>query len=339
VICPHCSRDLRYKQRGGRRCSYCRKEFALEPKTNKLGLHDVRVRKLAAKLGDDGRLRYTLPQLWFAAARKQLAVPRSELSGCGCGVVVLGVIAFVVVGGILQYRRDAVVALIVGIAVVVVLANLLLVRARRRMRTNRVITPPVSLDEFRGLVAGTWARVHGGPPPGLVNENRVAAPVVAGPRLALVCPDRAVLACLIVNGVPETYAMALAGSPAHAPPNVPVIVLHDASLAGCRFAADVRAALPGRQVVVAGLRPSTVIAKPTMVRLKQKVIPRGQLAGLGLTAAEVEWFVQGWWSPIAAIPPKRLLAAVAKAAARAGAAADPDRARAERLGFLSWPAA
>jgi hypothetical protein len=86
VICPHCSADLKRKQRYRRRCSKCRKTFALEPKENSLHLHDLRVRRLAAVLADPLRpeaapLRYTADQLRLAASRKALANP-SEMSGC-----------------------------------------------------------------------------------------------------------------------------------------------------------------------------------------------------------------------------------------------------------------
>jgi hypothetical protein len=72
------------------------------------------------------------------------------------------------------------------------------------------------------------------------------------------------------------------------------------------------------------------------MRLRWPARPRG-LDGLGLDQREVEWLRQRWWSPIAAVRPRRLLAAVTKAAERAGAA-DADRRRARRVGFLTWPA-
>lgn len=68
MICPHCSASLLRKERSGSRCSKCRRDFALDPKSNPLGLHDLRVRKLANALSDPGRpdaprLRYTPDQL------------------------------------------------------------------------------------------------------------------------------------------------------------------------------------------------------------------------------------------------------------------------------------
>jgi hypothetical protein len=337
MICPHCSHELRFRERSGRTCSHCRKRFALEPRSNKLRLHDVKVRRLATKLGDDGRLRYSMTQLWYAAAGKQLRTPRGQLPGAGCVVVFLGAVAFLVFAAGNSFRGDVIGLLIPVIGGAAVLAYTIIVLRRRWVRREGVIDMPVPLADFRGMI-GSWARVHGGPPPGLVDLSRLAAPPVPKPRLALLCQDRAVLGCLVANDVPTAYAMAPTSSPARLPSGVPVIVLHDASVAGCVFAAKARAGLPGRPVIDAGLRPRTALANTTLTRLREQRVPPERLAGLGLNAKEVDWLAQGWWSPLAAVSPKRLLAAVAKATERVSEAADPDRARARRVGFLTWPA-
>jgi hypothetical protein len=89
-------------------------------------------------------------------------------------------------------------------------------------------------------------------------------------------------------------------------------------------------------VTVAGLRPRTVLRRRRrFLRLRWPAKSRG-LDGLGLDPQEVEWLTQRWWSPIAAVRPKQLLAAVTKAVERVGAA-DPDWRRARRVGFLTWP--
>jgi hypothetical protein len=337
MTCPHCSHELRFRERSGRICTHCRKEFALEPRSNKLRLHDVKVRKLATKLGDDGRLRYSMTQLWFAAAGKQLRTPRGELPGAGCVVVFFGAVAFLLFAAGNSFRGDVVGLLIPVIGGAVVLTYTIIVLRRRWYRREGVIDMPVPLADFRGLI-GRWARIHGGPPPGLVDVRQLAVPTVTKPRLALLCQDRAVLGCLIANDVPGTHAIAITTSPARLPSGVPVVVLHDASLAGCVFAAKARGGLPGRPVLVAGLRPRTALANSTLTKLREQRVPRERLAGLGLNAREVDWLAEGWWSPLAAVSPKRLLAAVAKATERASAAVDPDRVRARRVGFLTWPA-
>lgn len=338
MICPHCSRNLLYKQRGRRRCAYCKKHFAFEPKTNKLKLHDLKVRKLAERLSDANKLRYTVTQLWYGAVRKQLGETRTPLAGCGCFLVVGGLISIGALAGLGVVDSNTIGGVAVGVVVVVLLAFVLLTVVRGRLQREAEVRPAVPLGEFRDMILRGWAEVYRGLPASMIDEELATAPVVAHPRVALVCPDRSVLACLGANGVPQTFAMALTMTPAYLPPGVPVVVVHDASAEGCRFAAQVRAAAPGRVVVDAGLRPSAVLRKENMIRLRRKPFPPGELAGLPLTPAEVTWLAQGWWSPVAAIGPAPLLAAVVKAVQRAQAVADPEYRRAEQVGFLTWPA-
>jgi hypothetical protein len=338
VICPHCARSLQYKQRGRRRCTYCKQHFAFEPKANKLRLHDLKVRKLADRLSDNGRLRYTVAQLWYAVSRKAVAERPKPLPGCGCFVFVAGMVATGILLSQAKLRGGVVIGALIAMGVVIALAYLLLVSVRQRMQRERAIRPPVPLGEFRDMILRRWAEVYNQLPHDLVDEEMATAPAIPQPRLALVCPDRAVLACLGANGAPQTLSMMLTMTPQHVPPGVPVIVVHDASAAGCRFAAQVRAALPGRVVVDAGLRPSVVLRRSTLIQLRHKPFPvPGDLAGLSLTQAEKNWLVQGWWSPVAAIGPAQLLAAITKAAQRAQAMADPERRRAQQVGLLTWP--
>jgi len=300
MICPHCDETLLYQQRGGRRCAHCGKQFVFEPRLNPLHLHDVKLRRLADKLGDGGRLNYTVTQLWYAAARRS-AARRVRSAG--------------------RHTKPV--------------PGLGFLRARaRKPHPPRLVAMPLS--EFRELVLWTWPDTYTTRPDGVVDETVIALPPRERPQLALVCPDRAVLACLQANGVPDTYDMTLTTSLADVPPSVPVLLLHDASPDGCRFAAQARATLPSRTVTVVGLRPRMVLRQQYVyMRLRWPARPR-DLAGLGLNQQEVDWLRQRWWSPIAAVPPQRLLAAVAKAVERVGEA-DADQRRAQRVGFLTLP--
>jgi hypothetical protein len=56
-----------------------------------------------------------------------------------------------------------------------------------------------------------------------------------------------------------------------------------------------------------------------------------------LTQEEIDWLAQGWWSPIAAVPPAKLLAAVDRSLQQIEETSDPDRRRAQAVGFLTWP--
>src|SRR5439155_9756182 len=123
------------------------------------------------------------------------------------------------------------------------------------------------------------------------------------------------------------------------PPDVPVIVLHDASLSGVALAGQARATL-GSRAFVAGLSPRAVLANASALRLHEPRPPEADTAFLRaepLSEAEIEWLAEGWWSPIAAVPPAKLLTALERALERIEDAADSDRRRARAIGFLTWP--
>ncbi|WP_329385406.1 hypothetical protein [Streptomyces sp. NBC_01716] len=356
VICPHCGKDARYRERGNGLCPVCKRAFALEPKENKLRLHDVRMRKLIHKLSNGGGLRYTPTQLYYAAARGRTPA-ESGMYGCvALGLLVLGAIASWVIISVSGFDRDVILGTLTVGGVYVVLVVVLSIRgAMRAKRTGRVEVP-MPFSDFKTSVIDRWAAVYGKPPIGMAPEGNRLYPVLpAGevPKLVLLCPDSTVLACLVLNGAPEKHSLALVqsvhqlaripGDPSASGGAGPVgIVLHDASPAGLAFASEARAALGGR-VVVAGMLPRTVKDNPNAVRLRSPLGPADleaiRVSSSRLTAAEADWLTRGWWSPIAAVTPVKLLSVVARAVDRAEGIADPDRGRAQQVGFLTWPTA
>lgn len=329
MICPNCSKNLLRRQRTNGKCTYCDRPFAFDPKTNPLGLNDLKVRRHANRLAADG-MSYTRKQLWYALSRKKITDPATPLSGCGCGLFVLLTFAVVIFVIAAEPAADVVGGVIIAAVVVLVAANIGFAMLRPVLAARREIHPPVSETTFGTLLAD-WRRVYGGSPPGMIDT--VPPPSVKAPVAALVCPDVSVLDCLTANGVPHRDRLALATNAAGVPPDVPVVLVHDASRDGMRFAAVTTAALPGRVVVDAGLRPGTVLRHQGMLRLRGKKFDAHELGGLELTRQETQWLTAGWWSPIGAIPPAKLLSAVDKALARA----DRDRSRAAEVGFMTWP--
>ncbi|MGW5313316.1 hypothetical protein ACWEQ0_25935 [Nocardia thailandica] len=336
MICPHCSQNLLRRERGNRTCSKCRRVFALEPKESPLGLHDIRVRTLAERLGDGGRLRYTLPQLWYAAARKRLPDPRKTFTALRIGLTVPLIVLTIVAAAIGSWPVPAVLAAGAGL---IVAAQLALSAVRPRYLRSAPVRVPVSYERFREEVIGRWVKVYGALPPGAVADGSVVPPAPPRPRVAVLCPDRAVLVCLAANEVGRTRGMALADRLDRLPPGVPVLVLHDASAPGTAFARDARAALRGRAVPV-GLAPRAVLGKPNAMRLRDGrpgADELRRLRDLPLSEAETAWLAEGWWSPLAAVPPARLLAALDSATERAHRGTDPDQRAAHAVGFLTWP--
>jgi hypothetical protein len=341
VICPHCRQNLKYKERPGRKCSKCRRPFALEPKASPLGLNDMRIGKLAERLSDRRGLRYTTVQLWYAAGWKKLPRARSRSAASPIAIAVISALAFVFAFLVcLLAGLQPLAALILGgVGAAGVLLTFVTLRAAVRAVGAAPIRIRVGYESFEREVAGRWAGVYGGPPPGCV-DPRGPLPAVNEPRLALLCPDRSVLSCLAANDASQSRAMVLTDRIEHIPPDLPVIVLHDASLPGLLFADSARAAL-GPRAVVAGLAPRTVMASRSPMRLREDAPPPEELARLrreSLAQEEIDWLAEGWWSPIAAVPPAKLLSAVDRSVQQIEEMSDPDRRRALAVGFLTWPA-
>ncbi|MFD3521703.1 hypothetical protein [Streptomyces sp. NPDC058653] len=356
MICPHCGTDARLRDRGNGLCPSCKRAFALEPRENKLRLHDVRMRKLIEKLGDGEGLRYTPTQLYYAAARNRTN-PEPGLYGClAFGAVLLAAAVSWVIIALSEFNPGVIWVTLSAAAVFVVLAIVRSIRAARRSLWTGTVEVPMPFDDFKTSVIDRWTTVYGTPPAGLAPEGRQLYPLVpdgAPPKLVLLCPDPTVLACAVLNGAHEKHSLALAQTVDQlgripSDPNAPGgagpvgIVLHDASPAGLAFASAARAAL-GDRVVVAGMLPRTVKDNPHAVRLRKPLDdgdPDIIAANLSrLTEAEADWLSRGWWSPVASVTPAKLLTVLARAVDRAEGIADPDRGRAQQVGFLTWPSA
>ncbi|MDY0814312.1 hypothetical protein [Kitasatospora purpeofusca] len=188
--------------------------------------------------------------------------------------------------------------------------------------------------EFRTKVLNPWAEVYGGLPDGVVEDAAVRPPVPNGPPvLAVLCPDRTITAFLHANTFTERYRAVLVAATAELPDDLPVIVLHDASPQGLLLAREARAARPAVPVVDAGLSIRTTVAawdRAVQVYEHQEREPLEQLLARlpGLSEREHAWLAKGLWSPLVAVPPKRLLAMAERAA---------ERALHGNVGFLSWP--
>lgn len=358
MICPHCSRNLLRRQRTGGTCSHCHRKFALDPKDNLLGLHDIRVRRLVARLTADGAHLATTDQLRYAVHPKGRPDPefRGSAGGSGCAAIV-GTAALIGAFGVRSLL--AVLLALGGIGLLALAVRLYVLTGVPA--APRPIGPRAGEDYFRTLL-DAWRRTYRELPAGLVDIDQVK-PVqpVGRPAAAVLCRERAVTAFLHANNVPRRHRLLLVENPHQVPDGVPVIVLHDASPQGCLLYAEVRAALPGRRVLDAGLPARAVLAaEHRFVVLRDLRRPPELQERIGrlpwLTGAELAWYAEGWWSPLAAVSPRALLATLERAAQRAaappplvkqrGARTPADasaetpaetRRRAESVGFLTWP--
>jgi hypothetical protein len=336
MICPHCTANLKRKDRTGSRCGTCKKPFVFEPKANPLALHDVKVRRLAGKLGEDNHW-YTTTQMWYAAARKSNKASNDGTAGCGIVVPIIGGVILVAIG----IGGDTPALAVVGAVLLIISATVIALRMAGVLKRAVVVKMP--LDQFRQEIIGGWSRVYGNPPGGIVDEQRVRpGPQPPQPAFAVLSPDASVRACLHANDIGRWFNAAVAAKVAQLPPAVPVAVLHDASLDGELFLAVARHELRGRRVIDLGLRPRTVLAAKDPFKLRTKDRQPERIAWLkansDLTPKELEWLADGWSSPVAALRPAQLLTRVKKVADHLHRAAAPERA-AQAVGFMTWPTA
>jgi hypothetical protein len=313
--------------------------YALDPKGNRLRLHDIRLRRLADMLTDGGQFVYTPEQLLYACERKRLRSSAETIGpGCAIGAAVVGIPlllvgAFAGIPALLGLGGFA--ALLFAVT-----GALALWGAIGRVK------PAVSQRAFERTVINRWWRVYGEPPPGLAVPagpygSAPVPPVGPAPRLAVVCPDGAVGRCLRANAVQQRLGVFVVNAPAEAPPGVPLAVLHDASPQGILFAARLRAALPGRSVTDLGLPPAAVAPGSKAAKLRSRRPPKAVVEELRaharLTDGELNLLARGWWSPVAALPPGVLISMLEQAAERVEVGTDMDRRHAYGVGFMTWP--
>jgi hypothetical protein len=332
MICPHCHKNVKRKERTGRQCTFCKKRFALEPKENRLNLHDVRLMRLAGQLSGNGSFRYTTNQLYYAAVRKSL--PARLTMRAGPVLVPFGAFVLAMIG----VCSDK--PLLVVVAAALVIAWVFFVVYPVANPRKRRIVPSMTYLQFVQAL-DQWGRTYGSDLAGMVREDQARLPGnPPQPGTVLLCPDRPTLAGLAANHVPQRHNLALAQHVHEVPAGVPVVLLHDVGIEGYQFAAHARAALGGRVVADVSPRPATVKAAKSAVRLRNSPPPPeavGWLRASGLvTGDEAAWLAKGWWSPVAALRPSTVIGRVTTAVDRT---ADPDRRAAAGVGFLTWPGA
>lgn len=348
MICPHCNQNITYRQRGNRRCGLCKQEFALEPRTLPLRLHDLRFKKLVAKFSDNGRLFYTASQLHHYLSRKAVA----EQKPCSIGYA----IAPAAVIGLF-------VSLALSIKVGLVLALLSLGIGWRYIRPFRPQLP-MKAAQFSEKVIERWRSLYD-KPTGLLEEVELArlsdeAGATTQLQAVLTCSQRDILNCLRANGIPATLGLGLlpTGPPytpaeitvlevLRAQPHLPLLVLHDASPAGCLLVRDLPRKLglnANHRIIDVGIRPLQAITHKMMrlgvdppVELLNKL--RQQRL---LSSEELAWLEKGFYTPILALSPAQLIRIVTRVVKHTTAKRSADleqeaQARAHAIGFMSWP--
>ncbi len=396
--CPHCGANLKYRERSDYRCSRCHKQFALEPKQNKLKLHDLAFRRRLDQVSQYGKLYFTADQLRYQVSRKQLtslATPYPAWRyGCNLifpAILVLMVSIFVGSQFPVQINLPVVVfVFIIGMSIAIFLLY---------QRVHGDIAPALSLPEFQHDVLGRWEQIYPGNLERLIRPDLLAhlpdSPPASRMRGALVCDQRDILNFLQANRVPARLGLALlplkepfsttqqaALDRLRSQPDLPVLVLHDASPTGWLLPHIVTRALQlsaDQHVIDVGIKLADAMAQkmPTLrknlsdAQLKQLKthVPASvpmphadETTQHSLTTEEFEWLAKGWYTPLVALNPGKLIRIVARAARqhcpaptrRPSVASRPARAdmprvtpvvdaeqqaqlHARAVGFMSWP--
>jgi hypothetical protein len=333
MICPHCQQNLKYKERGGQTCGSCRKRFALEPRDNKMRLHDVKLMRLSQQLGGNGAYRYTVSQLHYNASRKNVR-SKGEFP---LGFLILNVLVAIVLAVVAVIADIPFLLIPAGVSVLVWTLYIVYRLTRRR---SRRIDPPLTRDQFRQLAVDGWRKTYGQDLPGLVRDHEVSnlPEHSSTPMLAVLAPDRGALAALRVNDVVNRDRVTLVHSFDQVPPGVPIALLHDISVAGYVYAGRARAEFGSRVVADLTPRPKAARGAKAALRLLQPWPPDEQVAWLRasrlLDDDEVDWLAKGWWTPIESVRSSNVVGRL-RAVLRRNA--DPDERAASAVGFMSWP--
>jgi hypothetical protein len=234
--CPHCHASLLRKERYGRKCSACKRKFALEPKENAFLLHDVLFRRIIEQMSRTGEVLYTPEQLRYRAARKVTATYKRHnivlrilgvlfwmlFNGFIYGFIMFLFLAIVIptvvniLLGILNIEtritswlnQDAlmdnpyVTLTIIGVSLLV----LLLAFIKAWGKVMGPYTLPMDTRKFEKQILKPWRKIYG-PPAGLIDSETVKnspeiPPDPAQVQAVLACPQRDVLDSLRVNQVP-----------------------------------------------------------------------------------------------------------------------------------------
>ncbi len=351
--CPHCLAELRYRERTGRRCFYCQKTFALEPRENVLGLSDLRLRGIAERLSGKGTYRYTARQLAHAVilqASKRRVQFTSFLSWRLMNLLVpFSVVIFVILCASLVISNSVTlliyllrIFLIFLFVVLVILIPIYSLFFRKN---------PLDIKRFEQVLAQfevhyiePWEFIHGLLPGRVAEEEIVALRRFHMPlsrvRAVVASFSEDVLDCLRVNGLVEQLGLALLNprqltdfdrdviNLLRNRPRLPIFLIHDASLFGSLMATILRKEwelTPQHLIIDLGLHPRHVQRlrlpwrklQPSRAWLQlfewQASVPNG----LKLTKAEQKWLRKGYETSVLFIPPARLIKVVTKAVERA----------------------
>lgn len=308
--CVRCGHDSKKKERTGRTCPGCHKDFAFDPNSGD-PLSDGAFQAAIAKVSSDGEVWWGVEHLYYQVARR-LHRKRRMMS--------FTFLVGLFVGGVL----GAITHWVLGAAVFLATAAFSLHAAFAR-------TSPLSRETFEALWQ-RWLNAHGSPRR-LITRKKPAA--LAAPRhldadipsysfdRAVICDRARTVDLLLTNNFHfenNCAVLSLDGYPHQTfeivrgmlknNPRLQVYALHDATPAGAALAHHVAhdpAWFGGRVTVVdVGLAPRHARAFRGLW-IQRVPVPLDGPAHATLRADERRWLAAGWSLELAAIPPEQVI--------------------------------
>ncbi len=386
--CPHCQASLRYRERSNRTCPKCMQRFALEPRSNPLRISDLKLRSLAERLSQHGAYRYTSAHLCQAAILQSVKPTYQErfswpyrasviealrrlLGQVGVGIIFVLLIPLCGWLNLISSPSDlnpltvvSMLAVSVFFVIGPVYGVITAIRQSRRL-------PDIDHIRFERECLAPWEAMYGRLPGRLDREEviRLRVSCVNPPeqriRAIVASPNEDVLDCLRANELPQHLGVALINPDsqpaaeaerliefARQHPALPILLVHDASVAGCMlpYLLPARWGLsPGHRIIDLGLRPRHV--RQLRLPWRYERVPRGAIDFLkraaemsvhhSLDRDEIAWLSEGSTASVLCIPPSRLISIVTQAVKRtAPPLPDPEteaQAQARAIGFMTWP--
>jgi hypothetical protein len=334
VNCPHCQKEIKYKERSGNKCSNCYKEFAFEPKVHPLLLSDKMFSKIAAKLSDKDKLYFTRQQLQFALSRKKLK---------GVSTALILIVPAVITTIIAALIFSSIAFIVAFVWVAIIIASLIYSKKR--------VSLPQSLDDFQTTVIERWRTVYKNLPQHLILNNSIPHQFTYPVKGILICETADSAACLWANKTAERLNLAVFGDWSDNIRNetinlfqkhggLPVYVLHDASVKGCGFFERVKFGLNGKaQIIDIGLRPRAVM-KSKLVQFRQAGFNAKTVAEIeNLTMEERKWLKNGFYASLFQLSPAKLIVYAKNEIKKNSGFVKSEttaKQKAEAVGFMTW---
>ncbi len=321
--CPHCKANVTRKERSGNVCSKCYQEFAFEPKQHPLGLNDLRFQRTVAKISENDKLYFTSSQLQFALSRKRLNSNTTIIF-----LVVLAIVTSIIT---LAFYSPAIVV-VIPLWIILIIAKMIY--------SKKKVSLPQTFDEFETSVLNRWKSVHKKYPSKLIVEKFANRDSHQDLRGILLCETEDTVNFLLANQINTDLGLAiltqLKSEIFRNRSDLPVFVLHDASIEGWNFAQQIKAQFGHqRQVIDLGLRPQTAF-KSKLTKFRQTAVNIRH--NNNLTAEENTWLKQGFYTPLFVMKPAQLIKYVTNQVGQKSKLIKVDNSekQAKAIGFMTW---